>query len=577
MRFTVTLVKIAPFMLLLSLVTPAVLAKVSVSGLDSEAEGNVQLMLSLSKEPCEAPAWKIRSLFGKADGEIDQALRALGYYHPVFEKTLSLAQDCWQADFAINAGPRVTVTDIHITLSGDARDDPEFKKLRGALLAEKGKPLNHDHYEKIKSRIESLALERGYLNSRFSKKQLLIDKANNSAQFELAFDGGERKRFGEVTVEQDILEPEFVAKLIAINSDDFYASEQLAKTHNALSRSGYFNSVDIRPDTENGDRKTVPVAIKLSPQKKHHYSFGLGFDTDIGPLLSAAYKNRYVNRRGHFINANLDLAPVLSTADVEYSVPLANPVSDFFSVGGGIKREDTEAINSLSAKLSARLRHVFASGWRQTLFVDSVYEDFTAGNISNQVLLLVPGGSWLHSVADSTLRPTRGHRLEFNLAGSYKNPLSDVSFAQGSAAAVWMQPLPWGGNFTGRLEQGVTLVDQFDKLPTSYRFYGGGMNSIRGYAYKELGPRDDQGNVIGGKFLSVVSAEYEQPVLDNWSVAAFIDSGNAYNFDAISVKTGAGLGLRWYSPIGPVRLDFALPLNDADASFQIHFAAGARL
>ncbi|MDO9139264.1 MAG: BamA/TamA family outer membrane protein, partial [Methylobacter sp.] len=92
-----------------------------------------------------------------------------------------------------------------------------------------------------------------------------------------------------------------------------------------------------------------------------------------------------------------------------------------------------------------------------------------------------------------------------------------------------------------------------------------------------LGANDKLGNVVGGKFLSVVSAEYEQPVLDNWSVAAFIDSGNAYNLDNISVKTGVGLGLRWYSPIGPIRLDFALPLNDADSSFQIHFAAGARL
>jgi translocation and assembly module TamA len=103
------------------------------------------------------------------------------------------------------------------------------------------------------------------------------------------------------------------------------------------------------------------------------------------------------------------------------------------------------------------------------------------------------------------------------------------------------------------------------------------MNSIRGYAYKELGPKDNQGNVIGGKFLSVVSAEYEQAVLDDWGVAAFIDAGNAYNPENISIKAGAGLGVRWYSPIGPIRLDFAVPLNESDSSFQIHFAAGARL
>ncbi len=564
-------------MLLLYLAAPVVIAEVSVNGLKGEAKDNVQLMLSLAKEKCDSPEWKIRGLFGKADEEIDQALRALGYYHPVIKKSLAFNDACWQADFAIDPGPQVIIDNITITLTGDAHDDPEFQKLRNTLLASNGKPLRHDQYEKMKRRIESLALERGYLKGVFSEKQLLIDKANNKAYIKLVFDGGKRMVFGDVIVEQDILNPEFVQKFISFKSGDYYSSEQLAKTHNALSKSGYFERVDIRPDTENINQKQVPVSVKLSPEKIHHYGFGIGFDTDIGPLLNASYKNRRLNRRGHFLNANIDLAPVLSTADAEYSIPLDNPASDFFSFGGGFKREDTDTYKSLSAKLSARLKHDFDSGWKQTLFIDSVYEDFTIGTTSNQVLLLVPGGSWLRSVSDSTLRPTRGHRLEFNLAGSYENPISEVSFAQGSVSAVWMHPLPWSGKFIARTEQGATLVDQFDKLPTSYRFYAGGMNSIRGYAYKELGPKDNQGNVIGGKFLSVVSAEYEQAVLDDWGVAAFIDGGNAYNPENISIKTGAGLGVRWYSPIGPIRLDFAVPLNESDSSFQIHFAAGARL
>ncbi|MGR9015178.1 MAG: autotransporter assembly complex protein TamA, partial [Gammaproteobacteria bacterium] len=476
-----------------------------------------------------------------------------------------------------NSGPQVIINEVSILLKGDAYDDPEFHKLRNALLTEKGKALRHDQYEKMKSRIESLALERGYLKGNFSEKQLLVDKVNNKAHIRLVFNAGKRMVFGEIKIDQDILNPEFVRKLITIKSGDFYSSEQLAKTHNTLSKSGYFDMIDIRPNTENISQQQVPVTLKLHPKSKHHYAFGVGFDTDIGPLLSATYNNRRLNRQGHFFNANIDLAPVLSTADAEYSVPLDNPVSDFFSFGGGFKREDTDTFKSLSAKLSARLKHDFDNDWKQTLFVDSVYEDFTVGATSNQVLLLVPGGSWLRSVSDSPTRPTRGHRLEFNLAGSYKNPLSDVSFAQGSVAAVWTHPLPWSGRFIARTEQGATWVDQFDRLPSSYRYYAGGMNSIRGYAYKELGAKDPLGNVVGGKFLSVVSAEYEQSVLDDWGVAAFIDGGNAFNPENISIKAGAGLGVRWYSPIGPIRLDFAIPLNDANSSFQIHFAAGARI
>jgi len=143
--------------------------------------------------------------------------------------------------------------------------------------------------------------------------------------------------------------------------------------------------------------------------------------------------------------------------------------------------------------------------------------------------------------------------------------------------AMWIKTLPWGDVFTGHLGLGGMTIDQFGKLPTTYRFYAGGINSVRGYDYKELGPRDAFGNVEGGKLLSVVSLEYEHPFLDEWAVAGFVDSGNAYNLDTISIKTGIGLGVRWYSAIGPLRLDFAVPLNQANSGFQIYFAAGARL
>jgi translocation and assembly module TamA len=231
----------------------------------------------------------------------------------------------------------------------------------------------------------------------------------------------------------------------------------------------------------------------------------------------------------------------------------------------------------MSATISGRHKHAYANGWKQTIFLDYNYEDFTTASDSGQTLLLVPGGSWLYSVSNSPLRPTEGYRIEFEAKGSYENPISDVSFLQGYLSGIWLHELPLGGKFIGRTLQGVTLVDQITQLPTSYRFYAGGINSVRGYDYKELGPKDSLGNVEGGELLSVLSAEYEHPVLENWGVAVFVDTGNAFNFDSINFKTGVGLGVRWYSPVGPIRLDFALPLDESDSSFQIHFAAGGRI
>jgi translocation and assembly module TamA len=569
------------WMLLLSIPLPAS-GEISVSGLSTEAETNVKLTLSLAKEKCDTPEWKIRQLFNNSNDEIDEAMRALGYYHASSSQNLSFDADCWQADFVVEPGPSVIIDSIDIIIEGDAKDDAEFIVLRDKLLGDTGTVLNHSHYEKMKSWIETLAMEHGYLKGQFVEKELLVDKEQNSAQIKLVYDAGKRFYFGELTIDQDILEPDFVSEFIQIKPGEFYSSSQLAKTHNALSRSGYFEMVDIQPEMDEIKQLDVPISMKLYPKKIHHYSIGVGYDTDKGPLLGASYINRRLNRRGHFLTSEIDLSPVLSTADVEYNVPLENPMTEFFSFGGGLKRERTDSFNSLSGKLSARLKHAYESGWKQTLYLDSVYEKYTAASISdnnldNNTLLLLPGGSWLLSVADNPLRPTRGHRLDFNIAGSYKNPISDISLVQGSMAAVWTHPVPWDGRIIARAEQGATWVDDFERLPSSYRFYAGGMNSIRGYSYKELGPKDNQGNVIGGRFLSVVSLEYEQTLFDDWGVAAFIDGGNAYNLDNIQIKTGVGLGARWYSPIGPIRVDFAIPLDEADSSFQIHFAAGTRL
>ncbi|MGR8930226.1 MAG: autotransporter assembly complex protein TamA [Gammaproteobacteria bacterium] len=552
-------------------------ADISVSGLDEEAKANVKLTLSLAAETCDTPEWKIRHLFAEADKEIDQALRAVGYYNSHSQNQLRFDDNCWHAEFKVDAGPPVIVQDIDITIDGEGKVDPEFQKLTRSLKEDTGSVLNHGRYEAMKSKLESLALERGYFKARLSEKKLLVDKENNQADIELAYDTGPRLYFGNIVIDQDILDPKFVDKFISIKAGDNYDADILAKTHNDLSKSGYFKSVDIHPELERSENNIVPVRLTLSPQKTHHYSIGLGFDTDKGPLLGISYKNRRLNREGHLLDFNLDLSPVLATADAEYEVPLDKPLTDFFTFGGGLKREHTDTYRSLSAKVSARLKHTLDNGWKQTLFLDEIYESFkTDGNTRNAFLLL-PGASWLHSVTDNPLHPTQGYRFEFNVSATYKNPLSDISMAQGSASAVWIEPAPWDSRFVIRAQQGATVVDQFDKLPTTYRFFAGGMNSIRGYSYKELGPKDAAGDVIGGRFLSVLSLEYEKTIFDNWGVATFVDSGNAYNLNNISIKTGVGLGARWYSPIGLIRVDFAMPLNDADSSFQIHFAAGTRL
>jgi translocation and assembly module TamA len=553
-------------------------ADVVIRGLQGKAKDNVLLLLSLNQETCAAPQWKIHKLFAKADAEIDRSLRPLGYYNATVKKNLTFKSNCWLAEFTVQLGDAVMIESIRVHIEGDAKTNADFLALEKKFQTKIGTPLQHSFYESIKTRFIALAQEQGYLHARWKDKKLWIDKENNQADIQLVLDSGIRQRFGEVNIQQQVLDPELVRKYSSITPEAFYGGHKLVETYEALSKSGYFEQIDIRPDFEHASNQRVPVAINLTPKVKHHYSVGLGYGTDVGVLLNAAYENRRLNEDGDTFSAILDVSMVLSTLETQYTMPFSdNPLTDSFTLGAGLKREKTDNFTSQSATITNRLKYALSEGWKQTLSADFSYEKFNIQQQNKQSLLLILGGSWLHTQSNNALRPTEGSRLRLDVNGSYETPLSNVSFVRANLEGVWMQPLPWAGVLTGRANLGAMTINKFANLPTSYRFYAGGINSVRGYKYKELGPRDAFGNVVGGKFLSVVSLEYEHTVFDDWGIAAFVDSGNAFNLNNISVKTGIGLGLRWYSPVGPVRIDFALPLNDAKSGYQIYFAAGARL
>ncbi len=549
-----------------------------ISGVSSGQKANVRAFLSLSKEDCDAPQWRLNRLFAQADTEIDKAMRALGYYHTQIEKNLAFNKDCWQAEFKINRGPPVRIEELAISLSGEAEFDRAYNQLLAGNPIKTGNILHHGRYDSFKSSFQSLAQERGYFDARFLDSAIKVDTERNSAKIVLDFASGQRYFFGEVTIDQDILNPDFVKRFIPFEEDEFYSSRKLADTYNNLTAGGYFRTIEIRPRIDDAVDLKVPVDIALYPQKKHSYEVGVGYDTNFGPLFSLGYTNRRLNRRGHTFNAALDLSPVLSTAESRYNIPLQQPTSDFFSFGAGFKREDPDTFTSNMFKLSAQRQRIAPSGWQQIGFLDLVYESFQSADVDNSALLLIPGVRLQYTRSNSPIRPTEGYHLNFSLAGAHESVVSTLNFVQAGAGARFITGVPWSGRFIMRGDVGASLVSNFDDLPTTYRYYAGGAQSIRGYEYKELGPTNAAGQVIGGKMLTLLSLEYEQFIGDQWGVAAFIDGGNAHNdFSDIDVKIGAGIGVRWISPVGPVRIDFAVPFHESGSSFQVHFSAGSQL
>lgn len=562
---------------LLSLQAQSAEPTLKIKGIKGKLFDNTHAYLRLKDENCASPKWRVKKIFEQADNDIAKALKVYGYYQPVIKKTLNFDENCWQAEFVIDKGKPVLLQAFSVLILGEAEADPAFNQLLKAIPFKKGKPVSHQKYETVKSDLKSLALERGYINAAFTARKLEIDPVNYSARINIVFESGPRFYFGDIHIQQDILDPEFVKRFISIEEKEYYSSKKLAQIYNNMADSTYFKTIEIRPEIDRAENNRVPIDIVLYPQKKHSYELGIGYDTNYGPIASGSYTNRRLNQYGHSFTAAFDVSPILSTVESRYIVPLEHPNTDNLSAGLGYKHEEPDTFVSDLFKFSLQRQSMYTSGWQQILFLDISHETYKAGDVDNSAFLLIPGGRWHFTEANAEVRATEGYHVEFSLAGTHEAVLSDVSFIQASAGAKWITTAPWYGRFIYRADLGATLVDQFDNLPATYRYYAGGTQSIRGYSYKELGPKDSNGVIIGGKMLSVFSLEYEKFIDESWGVAAFIDTGNAYNLDDISFKTGVGLGVRWNSPVGPVRVDFAIPLGESDSSFQIHFAAGAQL
>ena len=130
-----------------------------------------------------------------------------------------------------------------------------------------------------------------------------------------------------------------------------------------------------------------------------------------------------------------------------------------------------------------------------------------------------------------------------------------------------------------RLQVGALSTEDFSRTPVSMRFFAGGDQSVRGYAYQDIAPKSDTGRPLGGRYLLVGSTEYQYSLSPSWRLAVFIDAGNVTQEreELNSLKIGRGIGLRWISPVGALRLDLAQGLDELLGGFQLHFSMGPEL
>ncbi len=551
-------------------------AKLNLLGVGGELHANVLAHLALADETCGAPTWRVEELFKRADKQIRDALAAFGHYRPEIEGRLALEPPCWEAVFTVHPGARVTVAAVDVTITGEAAADAAFRDLLQNLPLRRGAPLRHDRYEDTKTRLATLALERGYLAGKIEQSVLDVDPEAGTAKAGIRLNSGRRHRFGPVHIETKALDAGYVGRFVPFNEGDPYHARHLVELHRVLADSGHFESVEVRPRLNEIEDAQVIVDVKLKPRKRRRYGFGVGASTDAGPRARVDYTDRRMTATGHRLEAKALASPVQSEAGVSYRVPMGDPRSDWLSLEVDLSREKTDSTDLLGGHL--RLKNTSLQGrWLQSQFLELSREHFEVDDKTFTSTLLTPGVTFTRAESDDPIFPRKGYSLFADFRGAVQGVLADTSLTRLQASGKWVRGIPWGGRILLRGELGALWSDDFDALPSSLRFFAGGDRSVRGYGFKELGPKGRTGDAIGGRYLAVLSLEYEHEVVPDWSVAAFVDSGNAFDRFSDGLKSGVGVGLRWRSPIGPMRLDFAVPVDEADAAFRVHVSIGPDL
>jgi translocation and assembly module TamA len=562
----------APLLLVLPLAARADV-EVLLRGVDGPERANVEARLSIlayANEDGDDEA-EVRRLHRRAEGDIRMALEAFGYYGPEVRGRLSGAGKKWKAVYDVDPGEPTLLGTVRVEVVGEGAEFPPLVEARDGSGLRSGVKLHHLVYEATKAALARAAYDNGFLDARFTAHALRIDAEQRRADVELVLDTGPRYYFGEVTVEQEGLEPAFVRRYVPIRAGEVFEPAKLLQSQFALSDLGYFGTVEVQPHRELAVDQRVPVTITTTPRPPRRYDASVGYGTDTGARFGLGAEFRRLNDKGHRLRTDLRVSEIKNTIGADYRIPLGTHAAE--NLGFGATYSDEKINDGFSRRYDLATTLSRAPGdWQRQLYLKYRFEQsLTPDTGLATTKLLLPGMTLTRGELDDAIHARRGWALYFDVHGGNQYVLSDVSFVQGRAQLRGVLPVGERARFLMRAELGASILgEDFSELPPSERFYAGGDQSVRGYAYQSLGPTDVDGNVLGGRYLSTYSAELEYRIRGNWGAAVFADAGGVDDDPSPALAVGVGAGVRYRAPVGTVQLDLAHPLDGDERGIRPH-------
>lgn len=552
---------------------------VAIDGVKGELRDNVRAVLGIQRltDKPDTRRRTIRRMHRRAEADIREALQPFGYYRPTVQADLTEIDDGYAAKYSIDPGPRTTIAALDIRIEGEGADEPALIDVRKDLGLTVGDPLRHSAYRQAKAKLRDAAYGRGYLDADYAKAVLRVNPQEDRAEVTLVLATGPAYTFGPVSIEQDILDPDFLARYVTINPGQRFDPGRLIDLQIRLTDLGYFGNVQVDTRREDSDGTAIPVVVNTLPLKPQRYEVSIGYGTDTGARMGVGTEFRRLNKRGHRFNADLQLSEILNTLNAQYLIPVGNKPGESVTFSTSIEDETLEDGERTTLRVGVA-RNWQLGDWLRRYYLNYLREDFRFdGEQRLQTDLLTPGLSFSRTVIDDPVYGRRGWSAFFDIHGAEETIISDTTFVQSTLSLRSVLGLWDSARLISRLDIGATWVEEFSVLPASERFFAGGDESVRGYSFESLGPQGDDGTVVGGEYLLTSSIELEQLVTNTLGFALFADAGNASDDGIPQPVLGAGAGLRVRSPVGVLRLDLAHPFDGEERGVRLHLGIRAGL
>jgi len=514
--------------------------------------------------------------------ELAGVLKAEAYFGVHIETEVDDRGDAAAVTFRIELGEAYALGGVAVDVSGDEGAYLEHRLPDpGALGLHVGEPAKAKAILEASEKLQRSLAGLGYPYPTAGKPKVAVDHAEHAVVVTYRLNPGPKGKLGPATFTGlDRVDEGFLRDRLPWRPGEAFSPDLIDQTRKRLMATGLFASVAIRMGEALDGDGFVPVTIGVSERKHRTIGLGLGYATDEGPEASVSWEHRNLRRRGERLQLDATVSGLEYAVEGAYTMPEFRRLNQSLVLRSRLGVEDTEAFRSagfgIGALVERRRSEEVTVGWGLAFRAAEIDQDRDEERFA---LFSVPA-FYRRDTTDDALHPTRGGRLALEGAPFQDVRDTGLAFVRASLGYSHYAALSDTVVFAGRVALGATAGASRDAIPADERFYAGGGGSIRGYAYQMASPLDCEDDPVGGRSFFEAAGELRFQVAERVGLVAFLDGGRAFepafpDFDE-PLLWGAGLGVRYFSPIGPLRFDVAVPLNrrGVDDSFQVYLSLG---